>query len=134
MSIRKDFRDVIESAGACEIRDHVTTRRMAATVYAPRRKTITSTKTVYQVLVDGVAVEGPGFSTEAWRTKKDAVTASGKKTEYLAKVWGKDAPKVEVKGTKSVVATLKEWVEEEKGIYRIYRWTDGGYVYTGVSR
>lgn len=128
------FRDILEGVGTADTQQRVATRQAASVVYAPRRKQIAA-RTVYQVLVDGVATTGSGFSTEGWRTKADANLSALRKQNALNATWGVLAPVVTVQATSKPVDTIKEWANSEISLYRQYRRNSiGRYDYIGVTQ
>ena len=127
------FRDVLDAVGSASTLERVKVREAAGVVYAPKRKNINPKRT-YQVLVDGKASTGAGFSTVSWKTKADAELSAQRKRAALNAVWDGDAPVVTVKSTTETVKTVQEWINTESRYYREYRSNDNGYTYTGVTQ
>ena len=132
MTTALTFTDVIGNASEGEIAKTAKTRKIAAAFYAPRKRNIIP-KRIYQVTVNGKPETGKGFSTVAWRLKKDAELCASRKRNYLHAVWGNEAPKVKVIATIEPVATLQEYIKGTDRRYREYRRKGEAYAYAGFS-
>jgi len=118
--------------GNQEMRDGIMRRELAAAIYAPKRKRIVA-KRIYQVEVNGKPETGPGFTSEAWRTKADAIATANERAAYFKAVgWKDDEFTVGVKISSERVVTLKERCGR-RFVRNYAHQGEGVYLYSDVS-